>query len=147
MRRLAVVLTVAVLLPVAGGIAARTSTNTVPASLVGRWTRNVTLAELHRHGEYATPAGVWSLVFTRAGAANLFQPGSACFTAGCDETHFPVTVMGASMTLRPAKFACQTGKGTYAWKVSAGTLTLKATADKQCPTRVALLTGVWKKRK
>jgi hypothetical protein len=147
MRRLAIVLTVAVLLPVASGIAAGTSTNAVPASLVGRWTRNVTAAELHHHGEYSLPAGGWSLVFTRAGGANVFQPGSACFTSGCDEIHFPVTAMGTSMALRPGKFVCQNATGTYAWKVAAGSLTLKATADKRCPTRVALLTGVWKKRK
>ena len=145
MRRLAVVLTVAVLVPVASGIAAGISANTVPASLVGRWTRTVTEAELHRYGDYADRPGVWSLVFTRAGAAMTFEPGSTCFNAGCDPALYPVAVVGASMTLRPATFLCHT-KGTYAWKVSAGSLTLKATADKQCPSRVALLTGVWKRK-
>lgn len=145
MRRLAVVLTVAVLVPVGTGIAAGTSANTVPVSLVGRWSRNVTVAELHRYRQYSFTPGVWSLVFTRAGAAMTFAPGSSCFNAGCDPILFPVAVVGPSMTLRPATFLCHT-KGTYAWKVSARSLTLKPTADKQCPSRVALLTGVWKRK-
>jgi hypothetical protein len=34
----------------------------------------------------------------------------------------------------------------YSWKLSGKALTLGAIMDKQCPIRVALLMGVWKKK-
>ena len=45
-----VVLAVAVIVPVASGIAASTQRSTVPAQLVGIWTRTVTKADAQREG-------------------------------------------------------------------------------------------------
>src|SRR5262245_66554574 len=49
-RCAAVILAVAVVIPVANGIASETKASAVPATLVGQWTRTVTAADWKRAG-------------------------------------------------------------------------------------------------
>ena len=139
----AVVAAAALIVPVAGGIAAATQASAVPAQLVGQWSRNVTKAELHKYGQYAELPGVWTMVITTAGAANFFAPVINTCCAYPDVT-MHITVAGTSLTFARGNSICTT-KGTYTGKVSGRSLALKVIADK-CPLRIAVFTGVWKRK-
>ena len=69
LRCAAVVLTVAVVIPVASGIAAAREATAVPAKIVGRWSRIVTSSDLERANEagVSIPTGVWSMVIKQTG--------------------------------------------------------------------------------
>ena len=149
--RSAVVLAVAVVIPVASGFAAAREVTTVPAQLVGSWSRNVTQANYNKYGSQGgfIYVGVWTMTIKKTGGVDFFPPGS--YVPNCKacaaEFTAPFSFVGSRLTVAPSldHHECTT-KGVYAWNVSGRALTLKAIADKQCGARVALLTGVWKRK-
>ena len=132
------VVLVAVVAVVASAIAAATG---VPANLVGQWSRNVTAADLRKHGQDAGTAGVWAMLIRKAGSASLFAPGTLC--CGTPDVTMTFTATVGSSTFGP-NTVCPS-RGTYSSKVSGRSLTLKATADK-CVEQVAILNGVWARK-
>lgn len=134
-------LAVALVVPPAGGIAAvtRTSSVSVPAKLVGQWTRKVTSADVKRAHASGIPAGsVCTLTVKRTGPVNarLFcTKGVGDFTgvirpAGAHLVHFELMLFNPS---------------TYRWSVSGTQLTFTKIVD-QVGERVAVFWGVWKRK-
>ena len=130
---IAVVLMAALVVPVAGGIAAETESNVVPQQLVGRWSRNVKAAA------FPFP-GVWSMVIKKSGAVAFYRPGvsSVDFTTAFNAS--------ASGRLNVGTVPICATKAVYRWKVSGKLLTITKVSDKQCPDRVTLYAGVWKRK-
>ncbi len=147
-RRWAVLVTVAMVVPVASGIAAATRASAVPAKLVGVWSRNVTQANWNKYGQGRAgfPVGVWSIVIKKNGDVEFYVPGS--YVTGCKacvpDVVTDFTIRATSLTVGPVP-VCST-KGIYSWKVSGRLLTLRAIADKKCGAREALLSGLWKRK-
>ena len=135
------VVLVAVVALVASALAAATRAGGVPAKLVGQWSRNVTTADLRKHGEDAGTAGVWAVQIRKGGSASLFAPGTPC--CGSPDVTMTFAATGGSSTFGPNS-VCPS-KGSYTSKVSGRSLTLKATAD-NCVERVAILNGVWTRK-
>jgi hypothetical protein len=119
------------------GMAASATETKVPQAIVGCWHRHV------RSLPVGTPAGTWLIRISPAGAFAAYTPGSTACGAYSDFTT-AVSVVGNVLTIGTVPI-CGT-KGVYAWKATRTALTLRATADKQCPPRQMLLNGVWKKR-
>src|SRR5690348_1864815 len=106
LRFAAVVLTVAVVIPAASGIAAGTETSAVPAKLAGSWSRNVTEANYNKYGgegglEYV---GVWTITIKKTGSVGFFPPGG--YVPGCKacgpEVTARLSLVGARLTVAPA---------------------------------------------
>ena len=129
-RYSALVLAVAVIIPVASGIAATTHTGAVPAKLVGRWSRSANAATF----------ASWSMVIKKSGAVAFYQPG----TSYVDFTTTFNATMGGRLNVGVVPI-CQT-KAVYRWKVSGKLLTIKKVSDPQCPDRVGLYSGVWQRK-
>jgi len=55
-----------------------------------------------------------------------------------------LSVAGGRLTFNSVPVCAS--KGVYSWKVSGKSLTLRTVADKQCGPRIALFTGVWKRK-
>ena len=149
LRHSAVVLAVAVLVPVASGIAAATDAAALPAKLVGVWSRNLTQANLNKYGLSRAfhPVGVYTIVVKKRGDVDVYLPGK--YRAGCKACYptFPIffSAAGARVTIGP-DLECSGTRGVYGWKVSGRALTLKLIADKTCRPREALFPGVWKRK-
>jgi hypothetical protein len=149
LRCSAVVLAVAVVVPVASGIAAATDAGAVPPKLVGVWSRNLTQANLNKYGLSRAfhPVGVWTIVVKNRGDVDVYTPGK--YRAGCKACYptFPIffSATGARVTIGPDP-ECSGTRGVYGWEVSGRALTLKLIADKTCGPREALFPGVWKRK-
>jgi hypothetical protein len=132
----AAVFALAVLAAAGGAIGAAASTRAVPAKLVGKWTRTVTLADLKRTGASGVTVGsVCTLTITKSGAA-----------------HMPCTNVGAfDGTIVPAggdRVHINLGLSTpdvYKWRVSGGRLTFTKVKD-TVADRTAAMEGVWKRK-
>lgn len=142
LRCSAVILVVAVVVPVASGIAAATKAGAVPGNLVGSWRRNITATDWKKAGApgYAAYAGIFRIVVKRSGDVGVYLPGGSYvdFTA-----RFSVLAGGRLILDRVP--ACGTTKGLYRWKVAGRLLTLTKLGDK-CAEEVGLFAGVWKRR-
>ena len=149
------VVTAALIVPVATGTAAATKAGAVPAKLVGVWNRSVTQANYVKYGQgqRGFPVGVWHMVIKQNGAVAFYTPDGyfanckACLPYFTD--HF--STAGARLTAGPSigiesEDPCDKTRGVYGWSVSGRSLTLKVIADKKCRPREALLTGVWKRK-
>ena len=138
-RRLFALGAVVIVTTLAGvdGTAASSTETKVPQALVGCWHRHVGALPV------GTPAGTWLIRISPAGKFAAYTPGSTACGAYSDFTT-AVSVVGNVLTIGTVPI-CGT-KGVYAWKAARNTLTLRATADKQCPPRRMLLNGVWKKK-
>jgi hypothetical protein len=133
LRSSTVVVAVAMVVPVASLAAATTDSKAVPANLVGRWSRNV------KDATFPFP-GVWSMVIKKNGTVAFIQPGASSvdFT-----TTFDVTANGR---LNVGTVPICPTKAVYRWKTSGKLLTITKVSDTQCPTRVKLYAGVWKRK-
>ena len=138
----AAVLTAALVVPVADGIAAATKAGAVPAQLVGQWTRKVTAADVKRAGAPlfgGIPAGsVWTLTIKKSGAASVSSKGQGppftgkIVSAGANRVHINVGFLFPNV---------------YRWRVSGRLLTF--TKISESPTqadRAAVFWGVWKRK-
>jgi hypothetical protein len=138
-RCLAVVLAVAVAVPVASGIAAVTQTRAVPARLVGTWTRNVTSAEVKRANAAGILAGsVCTLTIKKSGILNA----SVFCTRGVGGFDGIITPAG---TNRVHINLGLSGQNVYRWSVSGRLLTFTKIRD-PVQDRVAVFWGVWKRK-
>src|SRR6059058_2552609 len=120
----AVVLAVAVIVPVASGIAAANQPSTVNSKLVGKWTRTITNADVKRSagglvlaaGKVATLTiaknGHWTAVIV--GLGGLGTADGALVPAGTNRIH--LNVIGEPPSL-------------YTWRVSGRLLTLTKVKD------------------
>jgi hypothetical protein len=132
-----------------------------PASLAGTWVRTVTQQDLTKSDPQfgdGPPAGVWHLVFDRAGAWHL-DPGGSGLVNGYDVTG---NVIHVYSPIEMAPFADGKGGvsrfghhgiggidcredgpfGTYTWSVSGNALTLTAIKE-GCGQRRAIWEGTW----
>lgn len=132
----AAVLTAALVVPVADGIAAATEANAVPAKLVGRWTRKITAADVKRTGAFEILTGsVCTLTIKKSGAASVVCTGVGGFdglivTAGTNRVHIDLGLPGSNV---------------YRWRVSGRLLTFTRISD-PIADRAAAFWGVWKRK-
>jgi hypothetical protein len=132
------VLAVAVVVPVANGIAASSGKSAVPAQLVGVWTRTVTEADAQHAGAGQAFVGDHCrLMIRKTGKdnASVFlgpssQLAGGIVSAGAGRVHIN---LGS-----PAP-------DVYRWKVTGRLLTLTKIRD-DAPDRVAVFAGVWKRK-
>jgi hypothetical protein len=136
----AVVLAAAAIVPVTGGLAAGTKASSVPQKLVGCWHRHVGVLPT------GTSAGVWFVAIKKRGPLAAFVPGATGCSGFADWTA-ALSVTANRLTIGPTSNAICTSKGTYGWKLSGNSLTLRPVADKACGgIRAQLFTGVWKRK-
>jgi hypothetical protein len=139
-RRLGVVLGAAAVIPAACGIAAARESSSVPAPLVGKWTRTITKADWQRSagglilaaGKLATLTiaknGQWRAVIQ--GLGGLGTVDGTVVAAGAGRVHFNTS--GESPSL-------------YAWRVSGPVLTLTKVTDATADRRLFFV-GTWKRK-
>jgi hypothetical protein len=146
---LAVVLVTCMAVPVTNAIARATKAASLPYYLppkvVGAWNRNVTQANWSNYKQSGFPVGVWTIVVSKGGGVKVYTP--AGYRPGCIATKTCNPDFSTSFfiirNLTIASVPVCTTKGTYGWKASGRSLTLKAIADRQCGPREALFTGLW----
>jgi len=131
-----VVFMAALVAAVGTALAQRTS---LPHSLVGCWTRTVPA------GVPGVHAGPYTISTTQGGLLVVYLQG----TPGCNgRTDFSLTVSAAGgklvMGSAPILPGSCKGQGTYGWKVTGKTLTLRLIKDK-CRVRGNFFPGAWKK--
>jgi hypothetical protein len=137
LSRVAVFFAVVAIVPVAGGVAAVTTSDSVPQQLVGCWHRHVGALPV------GTPPGVWLIQITRSGKLYAFTPGMTSCTGVGD---FSASVSVAAHRLTIGHVPVCANKGVYSWRVSGKLLTLGAVSDHACPSRLRLFVGVWKRK-
>jgi hypothetical protein len=141
----AVVVAVAVVIPVASGIAAETKPSVVPAKLAAKWNRNVTTPV--KVSGFAK-RGVWSIVIGKVvergrDLIEIYAPGDT----------LPTSVGRISVTGNRVSFTANSGyeypicptKGIYQWKVVGQLLTMSKVSD-NCRERIAVFTGAWTRK-
>jgi hypothetical protein len=139
-RLAAVGLVVAVVSPVASGLASVAGSRNVPAQLVGQWSRRVSLADLKRANTGVIPPVVpvgttCTTTIKTSGALRL-----ACRNLG--------TYNGQLVPAGANRFYVKVSdpeRNVYRWKVSGQSLTLTKITD-PISDRVAVLWGVWKRK-
>ena len=141
----ALLLAVAVVVPVGTAVAGQATRTTVPARLVGTWGKTMTHATWHKNAVEFEPSGPWAIVITNAGVTSLFEP------PGKPESSTALTTMsvaatGASVVFGQTADGYCPGKASYRWKVSGRTLTLKVVKDDCTARRVLLTAGSWKRK-
>jgi hypothetical protein len=135
-----VVLTVAVVIPVASGIGAVRQTGVVPAKLVGTWTRTVSSADVKR-----TPGGLVLMaghVFT----LNIAKSGS--WTVACKGLGGLCTADGNMVPAGADRVRIIINgepPALYGWRVSGRLLTLTKLKD-AVPDRRLVMWGIWKRK-
>ena len=143
----AALLTAALIVPVACGTAAAEEASAVPTKLVGRWSRNVTAADVRRvPGSLATP-GVYSMTIKRSGVLGIYFP------AGAPEFVKPPkgapnrtgTVSATPDGRMVIVLDCPADKGLYRWKVSGRLLTITLVKE-PCTEQAPVFWGVWKRK-
>ena len=129
-----VVFAVAILIPVAGASAVARQSASVPAQLVGKWTRTPTAADVNRAGAKGVAAGtVYVFIVKKSGAAVIGSTyggfAGKVVPAGTNRIHINVGTPVQNL---------------YVWHASGSQLTLKKVKDSE-PDRVAVMVGVWKR--
>ena len=108
--------------------------------VIGRWTRNMTVADWGSYGS-SFPTGPWTMDIKKSGAVDVYTPGSnevPDFTTRFSDQSGGRFVIGSVPI-------CNTS-GTYRWKRSGSHLTIKVITDKSCGPRAALWSGTWTKK-
>jgi hypothetical protein len=132
----AAAVTVAVLIPSAHAFAGVTEARSLPAQLVGRWTRTVSKADVKRTQGYGIAAGtICTLTVKKNGVAHLATSTVGAFdgsvvSAGSDRVHI---LLGLS------------DPNVYRWHVSGNVLTFTKLRD-TVGDREAVMEGVWKRK-
>jgi hypothetical protein len=140
-----VIVTAALILPVADGIAAPTGANAAPAKLVGRWTRTVTAADQKRTDAFGIPPGsVCTLTIKTSGVGLLVCTKSVgrfdglVVPAGTNRVHLKFNLSLNSVTPQ------QNTPNVYRWRVSGRLLTFTKISD-SILDRITVFWGVWKR--
>jgi len=150
---LAVAIAACSVVPAASGLAAPAKEGAVPAQLVGAWNRNITHANWVKYGlgQSGLGDGVWTMVIKTNGGDDFYAPGS--FRSGCiaKKGCFPFFSIGLAFvgrrgTIAPMPGLCAT-RGSYVWKLSGRSLTLRSISGKACGAREALFNAPWKRAK
>jgi hypothetical protein len=134
------VLLVPAILAVAVASSTAATTATVPAKLVGSWSRTVTDASNHRFSASAQ-LGLWAMTIGKAGAFEITAPKPPP-NSSSRHLHGRITVTGR-------RFSVTTGCNStnlFGWKVSGKLLTVTYVTDKKCPGRAAVMVGVWRRK-
>jgi hypothetical protein len=141
LRRAAIVLTVAVVVPVASGIGAVRQASAIDTKLVGKWTRTLTKADVKRS------AG--GLVLMAGHAFTLTITKSGRWTVACAGLGGLCTADGNVVTAGINRIQLNTSPtdppNLYAWRVSGRLLTLTKLKD-SVPDRRLVFWGVWKRK-
>ena len=144
----AVLIAGSLVVPVTSGIAAATRTGAVPKVVVGAWSRKV--------NQVGGPNGVWTMVIKKGGRVDFYLPADhyrpGCIAKGTctPDSSTTFTFTGGRLTIASAP-PCPAVKGTYAWKVTGQSLTLRVISDPSCPDREVVMSGyegrqvVWKR--
>ena len=142
MLAIPVLVAAALTVPVTGGIAAATETGAVPAKLVGRWSRTVTSSDLTRAKvpPISIPTGVWSIVIKRDGSFDARRARAVSGFTG----RLTATAAGR-LTIGMLFCAGGFGPNVYRWRAAGKNLTIIKVSD-NCGERVAVFTGVWKRK-
>ena len=137
-----VVVVVTVLISAASGIAAVTGANAIPARVVGRWARNVAQQDYARQGvgDSNFETGVWAMVIKKSGDVDMYRPGG-----NSPDFFTSFTVSGDRLGIHAIPGLCL-DVGHYRWKVAGRLLTITKISDKYCKGRIALYSGVWKRK-
>jgi hypothetical protein len=135
----------ALALPLTGGIAARTGTSTVPARLVGTWGKTVTLATWHNSGVYGIAGGRWTMTIQNDALTKLalLAPPAPLFPAF---RNMHVSTSGTSLVFGPTNDGTCPAKGSYTWRVTGSTLGFKVVKDGCNPRRVLMTAGTWTRK-
>lgn len=149
----AVVLAVAVVVPVGSGTAATMEASAVPAKLAGSWGRTVTSSDLRRVKVPPTSlkTGAWSIAIVKSQEGidfmDIYAPGDPV-GVGLPSFAGYISVAGKGMRITASSGyeipICDT-KAIYRWKVVGKLLTMSKVSD-TCRERVAVFTGVWKRK-
>ena len=136
----AVVLAGSLVVPVTSGIAAATRTGAVPKTVAGAWSRKLT--------KVGAPFGVWTMVIKKGGRVDFYTP-DRLYSPGCiakrtctPDSSTTFTFTDGRLTIASAP-PCGMRKGTYAWKVTGRSLTLRVISDPNCTDRQIVMSGVW----
>ena len=103
----------------------------------------MTAATWHKYGVYYEAEGPWSIVITKGGATKLFEPPGK--PNAYPLTTMPTAVTGTSVVFGPTADRACSNKGTYIWKISGRTLSLKLVRDACQPRRILYTAGLWKR--
>jgi hypothetical protein len=114
----------------------------VPKTVAGAWSQKVTkLPGLN---------GVWTMVIKKGGHVDfytpdrLYRPGCIAKRTCTPDSSTTFTFTGGRLTIASAP-PCGATKGTYAWKVTGRSLTLRVINDLSCAPRPVLMNAVWKR--
>ena len=137
----AVAVAVSLVAPAASGIAAVANTSAVPAPLVGKWTRTVTVADVKRVGAtFPVHAGmICTLTIKKDGVLN-----AAIICTGGQKGGFKGTIDVAGPNRVHIKLS-EPVPDVYSWHVSGRLLTLTKVKD-TFANRVAVFWGVWHRK-
>jgi hypothetical protein len=115
------------------------SSATDHTKVIGRWTRNMTVAAWGSYGS-SFPSGPWMIDIKKSGAVDVYTPHNKTpdFT-----THFS-DQSGGRFVIGSVPIC--SASGTYRWKRSGSHLNIKVIADKSCGPRAALWSGTWTKK-
>jgi hypothetical protein len=140
----AVVIAVAVALPVASVLAAPTTRTSVPARLVGTWGKTLSAATWQKNLVFTESGGHWAIVISRAGVLSIFLPPGRP-NAATPASTMRVAGSGASLLFRPTPGGDCPNKASYTWKVSGRTLVLKVVKDSCNLRRILFTAGAWQR--
>jgi hypothetical protein len=127
---------------IAAGVAHATPAahNSLPARLVGSWTKSMSLKTWHGHGVYDELPGRWSIVITREGETKIIEPPGRL----TDEplTTMPLTALGHTVHFGgTADRFCP--RASYTWTASTRSVIFKAVSDPCLERRVLMTAGPW----
>ena len=134
-----VAIAVSLIVPVTSGLAGARESSSVPARLVGKWTRTVTAVDVKRSGSTDVLAGsVWTLTIKKSGAASISTP------APSERSRFTghIVPAGANRVHIYVPFVIP---NVYMWRVSGRLLTFTKISDKFA-TAAPVFPGVWKRK-
>ena len=123
-----------------GTVAVVAAPASVPSSLVGTWTRNVTAADWTKANSGGFPTGTWKLVVTNKGWADVYVPGGTS-----PDFSPPFMTSGAKLTIGAVP-VCPGTKGRYRWSLAGRVLHITLIADASCGPRRGLFVGAWKRK-
>jgi hypothetical protein len=121
----------------ADGLARGDTTQAVPQSLVGCWSRHVPALPI------GSAAGVWLIRIKSSGAFAAYTPGTTTCDAKWDFTSH-VSVSSGRLTIGHVPICAS--NGVYAVKPARRSFALRAVSDRSCASRLGLLAGTWKRQ-
>jgi len=110
----------------------------VPAALVGKWSKPMSAATWHKNHISYEPAGHWSIGIAKKGVLTLYAPGFGALT-----TAKILAVKPGSIVLGPTADGFCAGNASFKWKAAGHTLTFTLVKDDCDARRVLFTSGPW----